>query len=244
MPLHKAKGQMYDWISHCHSHLAGACPHVCSYCAIQDMERRFKSGRYRGKLRLIEKEFNVQYGSGKTIFVENCNDLFAADVPMCFINCIMEHCAIWPDNTYVFQTKNPGRYLVTEISGIKSHILGTTIETNRDMLKFSLAPSPYDRMLAMEKLQGRKFLTLEPILNFDVDILAEWIVRVAPEFLNLGADSKNHNLPEPPVEKIHALVDKLKENGIELREKHNLQRLTQNRKEKADEKTPYARSGN
>jgi hypothetical protein len=44
-------------------------------------------------------------------------------------------------------------------------------------------------------------------------------------FRSIGADSKNHNLPEPTVEKIMALVDKLKEYGIELREKHNLGRL-------------------
>jgi hypothetical protein len=62
-------------------------------------------------------------------------------------------------------------------------------------------------------------------MDFDVDIMAEWIDMIKPKFLNLGADSKKHNLPEPTVEKIHALVAKLKEYGIELREKHNLARL-------------------
>lgn len=52
-----------------------------------------------------------------------------------------------------------------------------------------------------------------------------WLQKDRPEFLNLGADSKGHGLPEPTVSKIHALVDKLKEYGIELREKHNLKRL-------------------
>jgi hypothetical protein len=80
-------------------------------------------------------------------------------------------------------------------------------------------------MIVMEELRGRKFVTIEPVLDFDVDVLAEWIYRINPEFLNLGADSKNHNLPEPTVEKIHALVDELAKYGIELREKHNLGRL-------------------
>jgi hypothetical protein len=80
-------------------------------------------------------------------------------------------------------------------------------------------------MLAMEKIQGRKFITIEPVMDFDVDVLASWIDRIRPEFLNLGADSKNHNLPEPTIDKINALVTKLKEYGIEVREKHNLQRL-------------------
>jgi hypothetical protein len=80
-------------------------------------------------------------------------------------------------------------------------------------------------MLAMEMLGGRKFITIEPVLDFDVDILASWIARIRPEFLNLGADSKGHGLPEPSAEKIHGFVRKLKEYGIELREKHNLGRL-------------------
>jgi len=63
------------------------------------------------------------------------------------------------------------------------------------------------------------------VLDFDVDELASMIATVNPEFLNLGADSKGHGLPEPTVDKIHQLVDKLHEYGIELREKHNLQRL-------------------
>ena len=89
------------------------------------------------------------------------------------------------------------------------------------------APAPEERYKAMLQMKGRKFVTIEPVLDFDVDILAKWIGEINPEFLNLGADSKNHNLPEPTVEKIFALVDELKKYGIELREKHNLKRLKQ-----------------
>jgi hypothetical protein len=71
----------------------------------------------------------------------------------------------------------------------------------------------------------KKFITIEPVLDFDVDILAKWIGDIKPDFINLGADSKNRNLPEPTVEKIMSLVEELKKYDIELREKHNLQRL-------------------
>jgi hypothetical protein len=82
-------------------------------------------------------------------------------------------------------------------------------------------------MLAMVKMPKtfKRFVTIEPVLDFDVDVLAGWIAEIRPEFLNLGADSKNNNLPEPTVEKIMALVNKLRGCGIELREKHNLKRL-------------------
>lgn len=224
MPLKESVGNMYPWVTHTHCHLGGECPHKCVYCYV-DNPRWGRPAKYRGELRLIEKEFKVDYGHGNTIFIENCNDLFAKEVPQHFINRIIHHCLRYPDNTYVFQTKNPERYLDSLFP--EGSILGATIETNYDILGISKAPSPNTRMLAMERLSGscRTFITIEPVLDFDVDILASWIDRIRPEFLNLGADSKGHGLPEPTVSKIHALVDKLKEYGIELREKHNLKRL-------------------
>jgi len=226
MPLKESKGNMYEWVTNTHSHLGGECPHKCIYCYV-DNPRFGRASRYCGPLRLIESEFKVGYGTGKTIFIEYCNDLFCKEMPQNFINRIIRHCLDWPQNTYVYQTKNPARYLKMDFLMPDESIFGTTIETNRDMSKISKAPKPEERMKAMEQLRGRKFVTIEPVLDFDVDILAEWIARINPEFLNLGADSKGHGLPEPTVEKIHALVDRLHGYGIELREKHNLARLVQ-----------------
>lgn len=65
--LKESHGNMYDWVTHMHSHLAGKCPHECSYCYVQ--KNRFGvSPRYQGELRLIDNEFNVHYGKGRTIF--------------------------------------------------------------------------------------------------------------------------------------------------------------------------------
>ena len=72
MPLTKTKGNNYEWITHAHSHLGGRCVHECSYCYV-DNPRFGRPERYKGELRLIEKEFSVNYGSGKTIFMENVN---------------------------------------------------------------------------------------------------------------------------------------------------------------------------
>lgn len=220
---------MYQgWISHTHTHLAGRCPHACNYCAIQDMANHYPAlkEKYSGPLRLIEKEFSVNYGTGKTIFMENCNDLFAEDVPFDFIAEVIQHCCSWPKNTYIFQTKNPYRYLPFLHLMPPNHTIGCTIETNRNIPKITKAPKPIERATAMNCLTSqRRFLTLEPLLDFDIDILADWIRRINPEFCNIGADSKSHHLPEPPFEKVMALVDKLKECGIEVREKRNLERL-------------------
>lgn len=223
MPLKKSVGNMYPWVTHTHSHLGGECPHKCVYCYV-DNPRFGRHPRYTGPLRLIADEFKIKYGSGKVIFEENCNDLFAETVPREFIVRVGLHCYDWPENDYVWQTKNPARYLTTRSLLPANSIRGCTIETNKPT-GISNAPLPVERFLAMEVLEGRKFITVEPILDFDLEIFAERIIKVEPEFVNIGADSKGHGLPEPSIEKVMKLIEILASEGIEVREKHNLERL-------------------
>jgi hypothetical protein len=120
MPLNISKGQMYSWVTHTHSSLGGECPHRCSYCYV-DSPRWGRPPRYTGALRLLENEMRIHYSESQlrkhggqypaTIFIEHMNDLWAADVPDNMIQQVLEHCRLWPDNTYVYQTKNPARYL-------------------------------------------------------------------------------------------------------------------------------------
>jgi DNA repair photolyase len=235
MPLKKVKSgsNMYEWISHCHAHLGGECSHKCKYCYV-DNPIGGRPEKFTGKVRLLEDEFKVNYGEGKTIFIEHMNDLFAKDVALEDIKRVLRHCKEYPKNTYMFQTKNPARFFEVMDSFPINTILGITIETNRVIEGISEAPTPYERYMGMWNVPKttpmfsypiKTFVTIEPVLDFDVDIFAKWIGEIKPDFINLGADSKNHNLPEPTVEKIMAFVEELKKYGIELREKHNLQRL-------------------
>lgn len=152
MPLTKSVGNMYSWCSHTHSHLGGKCPHECQYCYV-GKGRYGVIPRYEGELRLIEKEFQVNYGSGKTIFIEHMNDLFADAVNHVFIQRILAHCRTYPDNTYVFQTKNPHRMVLWENEMPFKIMLGTTIETNRKIM-ISKAPIPLDRFKAMTEISS------------------------------------------------------------------------------------------
>jgi len=226
MPLKKSSGNMYPWVTHTHNHLGGECPHRCSYCYV-DNPRFGRPARYTGELRLIEAEFAVKYGEGRTIFVENMGDLFAAKVPSDFIRRILAHCAAWPKNIYVFQTKNPERFCAFYDQIPAGSLLGTTVETNRLIPGISEAPIPFRRLQALWWVpkQFRRFVTIEPIFQFDIEPLASWLRGVSPEFVNIGADSKNHGLPEPTAAEVAALIAVLKKCGIEVREKHNLQRL-------------------
>lgn len=41
MPLNRSTGNMFSWVTHTRTHLGGQCPHQCSYCYVQAIERRF-----------------------------------------------------------------------------------------------------------------------------------------------------------------------------------------------------------
>lgn len=225
MALSKAKGNMYSWVTNVHTHLGGKCPHGCNYCYVQNMH--YKPEKYKGDLRLIEKELDVNYGKDKTIFIEHCNDLFATALPDEWRLKILEHCRKYPDNTYVFQTKNPSNYLHLLDKMPEKSILGVTIETNRHYPEIMMeSPTPKCRYISMIQLIGSPtFITIEPILAFDLDILAHWIMDINPTFVNIGADSKGRGLPEPSWQDIQMLIRILRESGIKVNEKSNLKRL-------------------
>lgn len=228
MPLTKSVGHMYNWVTHVHTHLGGKCPHECSYCYV-GKSRYGVIPRYQGELRLIEKEFQVNYGSGKTIFIEHMNDLFAEAVPREFITRMLGHCLRYPENTYVFQTKNPNRILEFIDLLPKKVMLGTTIETNREIM-ISKAPEPSERVHAMYLLQCfdhqfKLFVTIEPIMKFDLKDFLNDLRIINPDFINIGADSKHCNLPEPTPKEVQALIKAIQEAGLNIRVKHNLDRF-------------------
>ena len=155
MPVKKSDGNMYEWVTHMHAELGGECSHKCSYCYVNNV-RWGRAPRYCGEVRLIEKETKTKLGTGRVIFKEHMNDLFAASVPDKMILSILLHCRQWPDNTYVFQSKNPARYIPFLTLFPAKTILLVTIETNRDIDKnISVAPSPCDRMKAMVEINER-----------------------------------------------------------------------------------------
>ncbi len=223
MTLTKSKSNMYDWCTPWNS-LAGECPHKCVYCSTKSIPWKSVREKYSGELRLDEKAMQKNLGKGNTWFVCAQNDLWAEKVMGSCIVSVIGHCNKYPENTYIFQTKNPNRYHLFESRVPENSIFGCTIESTSNY-GISHAPVPYERMLAMEILKARKFITIEPIIDFDLNILSDWIKRIKPEFVNIGADSKGHKLPEPPPDKIKALIAEIQKAGIEIREKHNLERL-------------------
>jgi len=83
-----------------------------------------------------------------------------------------------PDRNFLIQTKDPGT-LFNKISSFPGNVtLDITLETNRDenYRNISQAPLPSERFRAhLEFHHPKKFLTVEPIFDFDSEILLDWI---------------------------------------------------------------------
>lgn len=238
MGLIKSSGNMYPWVDYCHSHLRGRCPHECDYCYVQHMRcKRFYSGEIKLKKDELEVNYYPKGKTGNLIFIEHMNDLFADGVLSDWIEDVLNHCLLYKDNSYVFQTKNPMRaFDFFIVKGWlhwfrdKSIMVGTTVETDDETLlkEHSKAPSPTNRFTWINALRVYRiptFITIEPVMDFNPDIMMQWIRTVKPTFINIGADSKKCGLKEPSPDKIMYLLGELKKEGIEVREKHNLDRL-------------------
>lgn len=212
--LNKQKGNMYGFVTHTWNTIKGKCPHDCEYCYMKVFPQ--------GELRFDEKELKTDLGKGNFIFIGSSCDMFAEAVPNEWITKTLHH-AMQFDNTYLLQTKNPDR--IADFFGVfpEKVIIGTTIETNRNTN--AKCPNPKERARDLATYNGfRKMVTIEPVMDFDVKELVKMIKSIKPEFVNVGADSKNHNLPEPSKEKILELIKELKK-FTEVRNKDNLTRL-------------------
>lgn len=220
--LNKSIGNMYTFVNSTWNPIHGRCPFKCVYCFYQN-NPRFKDKI--GELRLDEKALKDNLGEGNFIFVGSSVDIWADEIPDEWIKKVLAKCRNYEGNTYLFQTKNPSRFWKFSREYPRDSVFGITLETNRDMRDISKAPSAKARVSNMDEwFMKRKMITIEPILQFDLEPFVEMIRKVNPEWINIGADSQNHHLVEPSSEKIEALIKEL--NKItDIKIKKNLGRL-------------------
>jgi len=209
---------MYPWVSHTWNPIKGRCPHGCMYCYM----RRFPLKA----LELKSRELTTDLGQDRTIFVGSGTDMFAASVNPDWIRAVLQKCADHPENTYLFQSKNPKRYFEFHGKFPPSTIFGTTIETNRPN-HYTGGASVFDRAASLRLLgrTARRMVSVEPVMDFDPEPMEALVALARPEFVSIGADSKGHNLPEPSWGKVQDLADALGLQGISIRTKSNLERL-------------------
>lgn len=213
MGLNKSKGNMYKFITHTWNAIKGECPHGCTYCYM-------KQWKNQKPPRIDESEFQTNLGKGNFIFVGSSIDMFAEDIPEEWRLKTIAYLKSF-DNKYLLQTKNPEKYHDYRFGD--NFILGCTIETNRTYLQMGNTPHPVSRAGEMSRIANKKFITIEPMMDFDVNCMASIIETVKPNWINMGMDSKNHNLPEPSKEKINRLIKELR--GRKVTIKKNMTRI-------------------
>jgi DNA repair photolyase len=212
---------MYEWITHTWNTVKGECPHGCTYCYM----KRF--GKQK-PMRFDENELSTDLGSGNFIFVGSSCDLFAADVPELWIRKTLKHCEQF-DNRYLFQSKNPWRildYIDATVITDKS-VVCTTMETNRYYPEImGASPVISDRVFAMHNISKvvKTYITIEPIMAFDLEKFVIELRECNPTQVNIGADSGNNNLPEPTYSEVMALIEELNKFTV-VANKKNLNRL-------------------
>ena len=203
MSLNPSKGNMYDFVTHTWNTVKGKCPHDCTYCYMK------RWGGLRD-VRFDRKELKTDLGEGNFIFVGSSCDLFAEAIPREWIEETLWHCHDYRSR-YLFQSKNPLRMgSFVDLWNLNA-VVCATIETNRwypEIMRHS--PRPEDRADGIGAMAtfGR-FVTIEPIIDFDLEPMVELIKRCEPTQVNIGADSGHNNLPEPEADKIRALIEEL-----------------------------------
>ena len=230
MALNKSNGNMYEFITHTWNPLAGQCPHKCTYCSTNKLANRYEAikNKYTGPIRVDEKQMKTNLGKENFIFVCAQNDLFAEGISNGIVSIILNHCCKY-DSKYLFQTKNPSRILAFVSELPSNSVVCTTIESNRSFASkhHMLGASPWDRADAMNEITYEKiktYVTVEPIMDFDLDDMVHYIETCLPEQVNIGADSGHNNLPEPSKEKILQLIERL-EKFTKVVKKKNLDRI-------------------
>ena len=212
--------KMFPFITDTWNPLGGECPHNCRGCWAKAYINRLKMAKYQGKYIIDDKQINKKFKAGYFVFVCDMLDLFARDVPMEAINLIMRKIKAQPDVTFLLLTKNPRYMWIMDIP--KNAIAGATIETDFDPrlygFNYSSAPLMKDRIKAMIDItESRKFVSIEPIMDFSPGAFLSAIKNIKPEFIAIGFDNYNSGLPEPEsLQKVLDFITEVEKMGIKI----------------------------
>lgn len=236
--MEEKKSNMYEFIGETINPLLGQCQHLCKYCYVESLKRRFEAlnTRYSGEVRLDEKVLKKRLKKGVRYFVGSCNDIFADNVPFEMKKAIVNWCNKNTQSEILLQTKNPfgivffNKFLFLRSAFLKHIILCFTIETddNKLLSKYSNAPSYINRITSIIKLSSfnKKQITIEPIMKMvDIKKFASDLASCHVGQINIGADSGHNNLPEPTKEEVLLLISELKRLGQKVHLKNNLKRI-------------------
>ncbi len=196
------------------------CKFDCVYC-----KKSFQAQAKRQKHRCIkcynyephEHPERLTQSLPKTGYGQFIFTCASGDISFCsteYLDLIAGRMYIESDKTFLIQSKNPKTF--ERVEWPNNVILGTTIETNRHNLagRVSRAPPIVDRWVWWGGVKYKRMLTIEPILDFDLETLTKIVEFINPCMIWIGYDTKKTGLPEPPIEKVKELHWQLSKLGF------------------------------
>jgi hypothetical protein len=211
------------------------CGHDCVYCK-PSFQAQAKRQMHRCNLcynflphlhpERLTKRSPKTVGDQFVFFPKGGDIVFASSNELAILRQYIEDNS---QTTFLVQSKNPKVFW--ELRPYPDNlILGITLETNRSVfngdLRFrsysdiSKAPLPDTRGKDFLSIPcDRKFITVEPILEFNLEVLAYWIKAIAPKAVYVGYDTKGCGLPEPKLAETLELIQRLRSDGFVVREK-------------------------
>ena len=221
----KKHGKMFSIVTGTWNPISG-CLFNCNYCWAKDLAitklkntKRYSKGFTPS---LNETEFKVNFAKGDLIFVADMGDMFADFIRSEWIMQVFSHIKKFPEADFLFMTKNPKRYVELLPHIPKNVILGATIETTNDEIiqvdKVSNATLPSQRYQAMKELVWeRKIVSIEPVLDFNLNTFVGWIEDINPFLVYIGYDNYCHKLREPTLKQTTELMQKLSATSLVIR---------------------------
>ena len=175
------------------------------------------------KPKFIEKELLKRFKPEEFVAVSLMGDISFATTTE--VVRILGRIRQFPQTNFLIQSKNPVKFFDWGVTFPLNVYLATTIETNR-VFNLTKAPPPITRYQTIARFSHpHKFISIEPILNFDLGVLVEWMREISPEIIEVGADNYSNGLSEPPWWKVEALLKGLKDFCPKVVEKEGLERL-------------------
>lgn len=202
---------MFDLVTETWNPVVG-CLHDCVYCWARRLaEGKLKdTPKYRCGFapKFFEKECERRFKRGILVFVSSMGDLFGDWVPESWIHKVLLNIEIHDETRFLLLTKNPAR--MVNIKFPENVVCGCTAETNRVYAGVSKSPEPLKRLEALKHVETQhKMVSVEPVMDFDLEVFAEAVNSVCPEFVYVGYDNYGAELPEPSLAKVRCLAEQL-----------------------------------
>lgn len=202
------------------------CNFGCSYCWARKLaETKLKASYPNGFMPTTHPDrFNKRFKPDDFVFICSMGDISFA--PAVVWNQVYITAQNHPNTKFLLCTKNPLIYqkLAWRLDNV---YYGVTIETDKNY-RVSKAMRTYDRYLSFKEVEyPHKFLSVEPVMSFNLEVFVDWIANIKPEIIEIGADNYHNNLPEPQPQYLRQFLDIIKRYTPMVIEKQGLSRLTE-----------------